>query len=856
MTSSRTTSHRIRGLALAAALGLSAVALTGTATSAERPDDALAIYRVHVDDAADVARLVAGYDVLESRGADFLRVLGERDVAETLRAAGFRVTAERELPPLPGVPGRRADGTIDAAALDSSRAGSDGHDHTASSTDAAILASTYYGGYRTVDEHMAHLDAVAAAHPELATVVDYGDSWRAVNGLAGANDLRAICLTRIQAGDCALSPDAPKPRAMVMAAIHARELQTSELAWRLIDELVAGYGTDPDITLILDTTEVWVIPVVNPDGREIVESGGNSPYLQRKNANDSLGNCAVPPTSSNQHGVDLNRNADFQWGGIGTSTNPCAQTYRGTNPASEPEQQALESFFRSLWPDANGTNDGGQVPATTTGSFISLHSYGELVLLPPGDAGTTLNDAELRAFAFRMSHFNGYVTGTGPEILYGVTGSTDDFTYGRLGVASFTYEVSPSSGGCGGFTPPYSCIDGGLWQRNRDALLYSLKVAGAPYVTPLGPTTTSVDASQIVTAGAPVAVSAVVDDDALGTASGSVGRPAPAAVIAAEYFVDVAPGAPGTGVPMAFADGGFGETTETVTASIDTTTLELGRHTVHVRGRSQRGWGPITSVTFTVEEGSPSSSVASAQTTVAGTVTGALAATHAADGVVQTIVEAESGGRPDRRFDSAEHRYTLPAAGGNQTLRIIASATDAGDADDGFAIEWSTDGSAWVPVAVVSAASPVDGAFDIGAPTGNVFVRVVDTDRTAGQRSPDSVSIDLLRRDGDGEPVDPGDPTVAVASIVTSTQGAGRGVSNGVAVVTVLDDQGGFVSGASVTVEFSGDLAETRSGTTGSDGTVTLVTASAARKPVFSACVASLSAPGLTYEPGTEACSP
>ncbi len=550
---------------------------------------ALSVWRVYVDSAEDGARLAnSGFDLLEGRGDGYLLVLGENDVAVALRQDGFRVERDRELSPLPGVGRNRIE--------------EHGHRHEETSGLEAEMsvaqALTYYGGYRTVVEHYAHLDSVAATYPGLATVYDYGDSWLKTQGRSGANDLKVICLTNKQAGDCALSPTSAKPRATIMAAIHARELQTSEMAWRLIDHLTQGYGVDPDVTHMMDTTEIWIIPVANPDGREIVESGGNSPYLQRKNANDSAGSCSIPPTSSNHYGVDLNRNAStHNYGGIGTTTNPCAQTYRGTGPASEPEQQALEALFRNLWPDQKGAPSSA-APDTATGTFITIHSSSELILLPPGEGGIAPNDDQLRAYAFRMSHYNGYETGTGPEILYGVTGSTDDWVYYDLGVASVTYELSPQSGTCGGFTPAYSCMDA-LWNLNRDALLYAAKVAETPYITSRGPTTTSASSDGSVEQGTAMTVTAVVNDNAYGTSGFS--RPTAQTVTEAEYYLDVSPSDGGTPVAMSAADGSFNQNNETATASIDTTGLALGDHTVFVRGRNAAGfWGPIQATSFTV----------------------------------------------------------------------------------------------------------------------------------------------------------------------------------------------------------------------------------------------------------------
>ena len=266
--------------------------------------------------------LTSQYDVLEAREGNEIAVLADKATIAKLRQAGFTVRLDQLLSPSAG---------LGAAAASGSR-------------QQAGVALAYYGGYRTKAEQYAHLDAAIATYPTLVVGYDYGDSWKKVHGLGGS-DLRVVCVTKLQAGDCQLTPNSIKPRSMIMAAIHARELTPAEIAYRYIDMLTAGYGVDADITALLDNTEVWIIPVVNPDGREIVEQGGNAPYLQRKNANNTAGACSNPPTVSNQFGVDLNRNADFQWGGIGTSAAPCDQTYKGTSAASEPEQQALQALW-------------------------------------------------------------------------------------------------------------------------------------------------------------------------------------------------------------------------------------------------------------------------------------------------------------------------------------------------------------------------------------------------------------------------------------------------------------------------------------------------------------------------------
>jgi Zinc carboxypeptidase len=421
---------------LAAALILPfAVAST---TSAAQPDSTP--YYWQVPGADERVLTDAGFDVEHGAGGP-VQVVGDQQVANRLAGLGYRPvkfdTVYKEVP--------------------ASRA-------------PDVGVQTFYGGYHTVAEHESHLSSVASAYPSLTQVFDIGDSWRKTRG-QGGHDIRAICITRKQSGDCALSPNSPKPRLAVIAQIHARELATGELAWKWIDHLTQGYGSDAEVTSILDTTEVWVVPIVNPDGVDIVASGGNQPLMQRKNANNTGATCSVP-----SYGIDLNRNSSFKWGGAGTSR--CGETYQGTAAASEPETKALEAWFRQLFPDQRGSGDTDPAPVTTKGVMITLHSYGNLIMPPWGWTwNANPNAAGLRALAQKMRAFNNY------EIVVegGAPGTTDDFTYGNMGVASYTFELGAGSGSCGGFFPQYSCMNSLFWPANRGALLTAAKAAKAPY---------------------------------------------------------------------------------------------------------------------------------------------------------------------------------------------------------------------------------------------------------------------------------------------------------------------------------------------------------------------------------------
>jgi hypothetical protein len=452
--------RRKRALWTAAATVV-AIALTigGPQSPAAVADsDQLYIYRVSAGSEAAAQQLFrAGFDVLENRSAGDLFVLGDAETAKKLRAEGFRPSVAEKLQPASWrAPSTRLVPDAKAPAL-------------------APIDETYFGGYHTVNAQYAHLDQVATDHRDLATVVDYGNSFLKTSNPATGYDLKAICLTHKQAGDCALTPTAPKPRFLLMTQIHAREIVTGDLSWRFIDHLANNYATNAAVKALLDSTEVWVVPIVNPDGVDVVQQGGNRPYLQRKNLNGT--GCANPPTGSNQKGVDLNRNTNNHWRTAGTDTNVCGQTYPGRTADSEPETKGIEGLFRSLFADQRGPNDADAAPITTRGAMISLHSFAGMNLFPWGWSNRhSANDAALRAIATRMSSFNGYRFGQPGEILYNASGTSDDWSYGELGIASFTTELAS----CGSFTPTYSCT-AGEFNRNLPAIMYVASIAKAPY---------------------------------------------------------------------------------------------------------------------------------------------------------------------------------------------------------------------------------------------------------------------------------------------------------------------------------------------------------------------------------------
>jgi carboxypeptidase T len=107
-----------------------------------------------------------------------------------------------------------------------------------------------YACYRTVEETYTSLQNLATAYPNLAEVLDIGNSWEKAtpNGLPGY-DLNVLKLTN-------RSLPGPKPIFFLMAAIHAREYVTAETALRFAENLLTQYGHDADATWLLDHFEL------------------------------------------------------------------------------------------------------------------------------------------------------------------------------------------------------------------------------------------------------------------------------------------------------------------------------------------------------------------------------------------------------------------------------------------------------------------------------------------------------------------------------------------------------------------------------------------------------------------------
>jgi len=444
-----------------------------------------------------------------------------------------------------------------------------------------------YPCYRTVEETLSTGASIAAAYPTLASWIDIGDSWeKASPGGSAGHDIMVLVLTnKAKGGD--------KAKILINSGLHARELAPVELNTRFAEYLVANYGTDADITWLLDYNEVHMLLQSNPDGRVQVET---TSLLWRKNTNENY--CS--PTSTSR-GADLNRNFDFHWDGGYSSTDPCNISYRGPFALSEPESQAISTYELAIFSDQRGPNDSDPAPVDTSGIFIDLHSYGNLVLWPYGFDDDTVapNVAQLQTFGRKLAYFNDY-SPYQANYLYPASGATDDHAYGTFGVAAYTIEL----GELNTFSPNCTYFEESILSSNLGTLIYAVKAARRPYQTPSGPDALNLSApTGMIPLNQSFQVTAILDDTRY---KNEPYYEPTQSITVARYSIDTPPWEENAILfSLQAVDGVFNdESIEEVSATVNPTGLSGGRHTLFVQGQDTAGnWGAVSAVFFELEYG-------------------------------------------------------------------------------------------------------------------------------------------------------------------------------------------------------------------------------------------------------------
>jgi carboxypeptidase T len=357
---------------------------------------------------------------IEAIGPDYVLVRGTARSATAIRALGFRTSADADPADFPP-----AD-----------------------------------GNYHSYAEMVADVSAEAAAHPTLVRELSIGTSYEG----------RAIVAALITKN--ADTYTSGRPEVLYDGLHHAREHLTVEETLSIMHLFVDRYGSNAQITKLVNTRAIWIVFDVNPDGAEYDVAGGTY-HFWRKNRQPNTGSAAI--------GTDLNRNYGYRWGCCGGSSgNPADETFRGASAFSAPETRAVRDFV-------NSRVIGGTQRITAS---ISFHTFSELVLWPYGytftDVPADMTMKDHNVFVTMGTHMADTTCRAGDcftpqqsSDLYITDGTSTDWEYGTHKIFAFAIEMYPNTDPPG-FYPPDEVIKAQT-KRLQKAVLYVAKNAACPY---------------------------------------------------------------------------------------------------------------------------------------------------------------------------------------------------------------------------------------------------------------------------------------------------------------------------------------------------------------------------------------
>lgn len=268
-----------------------------------------------------------------------------------------------------------------------------------------------FGGFYTYEEMLDELDDMYSQYPNLITQrtdlkdEEYIESPHIHETYEG----RFLQLVKISDNP---QTNEEEPQILYTALHHAREPGSMQQLIYFMWYLLENYESNDSIKQIIDNSELYFVPCVNPDG--YVYNQTNEPNgggMWRKNRRDN-------------HGVDNNRNYSFidengneVWNTSGTTGNPNGNTYAGNEPFSEAENRAIRYLVESK----------------NFKLALNNHTYGNLLLYPYGyDYNQPTEDNEIYEFiSSELVSENNYDNIISAD-LYPAAGDSDDFMYGML----------------------------------------------------------------------------------------------------------------------------------------------------------------------------------------------------------------------------------------------------------------------------------------------------------------------------------------------------------------------------------------------------------------------------------------
>ncbi len=285
--------------------------------------------------------------------------------------------------------------------------------------------------YRTYSEVVQELQTLSILYPTITSLSSLGPSTGKILFNNGNNNYvnyqhEVWCLK--VSDNPALEEE--EPNAYVMGGIHSNELISVEVTMGALSYILENYGTDPEITNIVDSQQIWFVPIINPDGYTMVMEDSSTTH--RKNMRDNNDNLA--PDGGNIDGVDLNRNFGYVWGDNGTSNYPWSNIYHGPEAWSEIEARYVRDLLQQRKFYAG----------------ITYHSYAQYILYPLGhiDGARALDSLYMHQLAHdmaitipKLNSPNTYGYYQANNFNYTCQGTMGDWSYSEERIFGYTIEL-------------------------------------------------------------------------------------------------------------------------------------------------------------------------------------------------------------------------------------------------------------------------------------------------------------------------------------------------------------------------------------------------------------------------------
>jgi carboxypeptidase T len=288
--------------------------------------------------------------------------------------------------------------------------------------------------YHTYEEMVEELQIGQANHSSIMRMYSLGTT-------EGDRTIWAVKIS-----DNVQANESEEPEVLFMAGQKANSLISVEIALYLVTYLTDNYGRNDEVTGFVNEREIWILPLLNPDGHAFID---NETTEWEKNLKDN---------GDGQTGVNLDRNYGYEFGvDANTHNESSSQFYHGESPFSEKETQAVRDFVESH----------GFVFSLT------LSSPGETITYPWGYTNSsTQDDALLNEIAGDMALYSGYDVKQGGKH-FPTHGNSDDWLYHEASLLPFTIFVGSDD------IPEESQIES-LAETHLPACLYLLDIADDP----------------------------------------------------------------------------------------------------------------------------------------------------------------------------------------------------------------------------------------------------------------------------------------------------------------------------------------------------------------------------------------